>query len=81
MTRKALGFALAALLLGGCCASSPEDKLMHALYDNFDTHCREHARQMAAEADEDTRYRECMNYFITYDTDCPYCTINLKKSE
>jgi 7-keto-8-aminopelargonate synthetase-like enzyme len=70
-----LSLALALLLVG--CATNSEKRNMKALYSKYDTHCREHARQVVGEADEHARYEECMAYFINKEEtlDCPYCVI------
>ncbi len=63
-----------ALLLVGCATGTVRsDK--NALYEKFDGHCRQHARQMGGEADEHARYHECMSYFLKHDIDCPYCVL------
>lgn len=41
-------------------------------YSYFDQHCREHARDMVGEVDEEGRYRECMKlhgYYYVPETD------------
>jgi len=53
---------------------------MSALWDKYHAHCSEHARVTATEGspDQETLYRECMNYFIKSDTECPYCVVEKK---
>lgn len=64
-------------LLLAACAASEEKAQVAALYNKYNAHCLEHAKQAAATAspDEDSLYRECMNYFIGSDVHCPYCTV------
>jgi len=69
-----LSFCMALLLMG--CATNSQKSDMSAIYNKYDTHCRDYARQMAGEANEEDRYRECMDYFIKSDIpNCPYCVI------
>ncbi len=67
-----VGVIVSALLLTAC-ASGEDRARVNAIYDKYDGHCKAHAREMAADADEETRYRECMNYFVGTDVNCPYC--------
>lgn len=63
---------LSALLLTAC-ATGEERAQVKALYDKYDAHCKAHAREMASDADDETRYRDCMNYFVGTDVNCTYC--------
>lgn len=58
------------------CASGTEQGSVHALYEKYDVHCKEHAREMAGEATEEVRYQECMTYFTETDIDCPSCLVD-----
>lgn len=49
---------------------------MQALHDKYHEHCREHAREVRAEADEASIYQECMTYFIVTDINCPICAVD-----
>jgi len=67
--KTTLGCLALALLLSACAANSQ----MKAMYEKYDAHCREHAKEITAEVDEEIRYRECMDYYTGKDFDCPYC--------
>lgn len=67
---------LALLATLTACAATPDRAKMEAFYNKFDKHCREHARDMLAEYDEQERYDECMSYFINTDLECPTCTVD-----
>lgn len=71
----AWGLVVTLAFLLTACAATSEDRRMHALYERFDKHCREHALDFAAEVDEEERYRECMSYFFNSDVHCPDCVI------
>lgn len=73
--RRIASCLVLALLLAGC-ASSAEKARMKTLYDKYDTHCREHAREVQTEVDEELRYRECMQYFVATDIHCPHCAVD-----
>lgn len=67
-----IGTIVSALLLTAC-ASGEERARVNAIYDKYDGHCKEHSREMASDTDVENRYRECMNYFVGTDVNCPYC--------
>lgn len=71
MKTLAVCLALAPLLVA--CATGTDQGRTEALYNKYDAHCKEHAREMAGEAIEQSRYQECMSYFIGTDVHCPYC--------
>ena len=64
------------VLLLGACASDAERAKMTALYNKYDAHCKEHAKELTGEKDEQIRYEECMNYFVGTDVNCPHCIID-----
>ncbi len=64
---------IALALLLAACAPSEERAKTKALYEKYNGHCMEHARTMAGEKDEESSYRECMDYFVGTDVHCPYC--------
>jgi len=68
--------SLALILLLAACVSNGDAQRAKAIYDKYDAHCREHAREMVGEADEQTRYEECMNYFVKSDVHCPICAVD-----
>lgn len=68
-----LAWCLPLALLMAACVTGAEQERMEAIYNKYDSHCREHARELAGEADEDSRYEECMNYYIVTDIECPIC--------
>lgn len=55
-------FFLIAVLPAGC--ASPERTAMFAPYEQSRPVCREYARQMVGEADEESRYRECIAWHV-----------------
>lgn len=59
-----------ALLLSACAAATSKDR-MDIIYNQYDGHCREYARVVVGEVDEESRFRECMTYFYITDVDCP----------
>ena len=71
----AWGLTLALTFLLTACATTAEKSRMDAYYEKFDAHCREHARDMTAEVDEEERYRECMAYFMNSELHCPKCVL------
>ena len=71
MKKLAACLALTPLLLA--CAVGTDQGRIEALYNKYDAHCKTHAREMAGEAIEESRYNECMTYFIGTDVHCPYC--------
>lgn len=71
-----VGVIFSALLLTAC-ASGEERARANAIYDKHNDHCKAHAREMAADTDEETRYRECMNYFVETDVKCQFCNFPL----
>ncbi|PLX87737.1 MAG: hypothetical protein C0619_14120 [Desulfuromonas sp.] len=73
---KGLAWGLMLIFLLGACATGAEQARMQSLFDKYDHHCREHARELAGEADEAARYEECMTYYIKTDEDCPICTLD-----
>ena len=58
------------------CASGVDQGRIDALYNKYDSHCKEHAREMAGEATEEIRYQECMTYFTETDIHCPNCAVD-----
>ena len=58
------------------CASGIDQSRIDALYNKYDSHCKEHAREMAGEATEEIRYQECMTYFTETDIHCPNCAVD-----
>lgn len=73
---KMLVGIVASLVLLTACAADAERARVNAIYDKYDAHCKEHAREMTADAYDETRYRECMNYFVGTDIHCPYCVVD-----
>lgn len=71
--RSLLVLLVSALLLTAC-ASTEEQARVQALYEKYDAHCQEHARKdLRPDADDELRYRECMDYFVGREEDCPHC--------
>ena len=71
---KATFLSLISLLLFmTACATSGDTDRMHTLHEKYDTHCREHAEKNVDSPDVESLYRECMDYFVRTDIDCPYC--------
>lgn len=70
-------------LLLAACASTEKDHQTAELYGKYHEHCLDHARTDSAMAspDQDSLYRECMDYFVGTDVHCPYCVVDphLKK--
>lgn len=73
---KGLAWSLMLVLMLGACSAGVDQARMQALFEQYDKHCREHAREFTGEADETTRYEECMNYYIRTDVECPICTLD-----
>lgn len=71
------------LLTLTACAKNPASLEMEAIYNKYETHCREHARDTTGEVDQQGRYEECMAYFVNTDPDCPLDEIDphLSKSK
>ena len=65
-------------LLLAACASTQKDRQTEELYNKYNAHCSEHARTAAGTAspDQDSLYRECMDYFVGTDVHCPYCVVD-----
>ena len=65
------------VLLLAACAPTEEKAQVAALYNKYHAHCLEHAKMAAAKGspDENSLYRECMDYFIGTDVNCPYCAV------
>ena len=65
-------------LLLAACASTQKDRQTEELYSKYHAHCSEHARIAAGTAspDQDSLYRECMDYFVGTDVHCPYCAVD-----
>ena len=70
---KRLAWALSLALLLSACATGAGNDRMDVIYSQYDAHCREHAREMVGEVDEESRFRECMTFFYMADVDCPIC--------
>jgi len=66
------------LLLTACATITTEKSAERDLFKTYDTHCKEYAQKMSGEADEQTKYLECMSYFIHHEAECPYCVISPK---
>ena len=73
----AWSFVLALLLAACSTGADLEHDGTAALYNKYDEHCREHAREIVGEKDEESRYQDCMNYFIKTDVNCPICGVDL----
>jgi len=65
-------------LLLAACASTDKDRQTAELYSKYHAHCSEHARTALATSspDQDSLYRECMDYFVGTDVHCPYCVVD-----
>jgi hypothetical protein len=68
--------ALALLFMTTACTSGPERARAQAFYSKYEAHCKEHSRDFTGEVDEQSRYEECMNYFLAKDESCPTCVID-----
>lgn len=73
--KKLVGVFALAVMLAGCMAGGERAKVA-ALYEKYDAHCREHAQEIVGEQDEQLRYQECLDYFITTDVECPHCVVD-----
>jgi hypothetical protein len=73
---KGLAWCLTLALLLSACATAVDSERANAIYIKYDSHCREHARDIIGEVDEESRYQECMNYFVTTDVNCPTCIVD-----
>jgi len=58
------------------CMSGAERARVNAIYERYEVHCKQHAKDLNAEADEQLLYDECMDYFITKDPKCPHCVVD-----
>ena len=69
---------MAITLLLAACASTEKDYQTAELYSKYHAHCSEHARSASetASPDQDSLYRECMDYFVGTDVHCPYCVVD-----
>jgi hypothetical protein len=75
LMKMLVGMIVSALLLMAC-ASGEERARINAVYDKYDDHCKEHAEKASGEPDVESRYQECMNYFVATDIHCPYCAVD-----
>jgi hypothetical protein len=75
LMKMLIGMIVSALLLTAC-ASGEERARVNAVYDKYDGHCKEHAEKADGSPDVESRYQECMNYFVTTDIHCPYCAVD-----
>ena len=73
---KGLAWCLALTFLLSACATGVYSDMANAVYNKYDSHCQDHARDITGEVDEESRYQECMNYFITTDVNCPTCIVD-----
>jgi hypothetical protein len=73
---KKLITCLALMPLLVACATGADQAKIAALYDKYDAHCKEHARELAGEAAEEIRYQECMTYFTETDVHCQNCAVD-----
>lgn len=80
---KRIAWCLPLVLVMAACVSTADREQSQALHDKYHDHCREHAREIQGEADEASRYQECMTYFIVTDINCPVCSVDphLNKAE
>jgi len=70
--KNIIGCLLLTFMLTAC-MSGAEKARVNAIYDKYDAHCKQHAKDLNAEADEQLLYDECMNFFVTNDPECPHC--------
>lgn len=73
---KRIAWFLPLVLVMVACVSDVDRAQTQALHDKYHEHCREHAREVQPEADEASRYQECMTYFIVTDVNCPICAVD-----
>ena len=69
---------IALALISTACAPTEERARTAALYNKYDTHCKEHAEKEAGSGSPDVEslYRGCMDYFVGTDVNCPYCVVD-----
>jgi hypothetical protein len=59
------------------CATATKNEQMRSLWEKYNAHCTSHAiaSTTTGSPDEETLYRDCMNYFIKEDVKCSYCVV------
>ena len=79
---KIIYFILPVLaLMLAACAPAEKNAQMSALWNKYNDHCAAHAREASTKGspDEESIYRECMDYFIKANINCSYCVVKAKQ--